>query len=168
MDEDGVDLYDLTHAIDRPGLARAQSGDPRGKRFVLRGPALDGRSIEVVCRLEVVSKRKTGSSDYCDGRLRTRRVRVVRQCGRRLRVIENVPAHVCDRCGMKCFDGPLVEPMEELLGCARSVKRAIGVPVMHFKAASRPRRSRIAAEGTRHAGREKRGASGACACFFRA
>jgi len=71
--------------------------------------------------------------DFCDGRLRPRRVRVVRSRGRKLIVIDNVPATVCDQCGMRYYDAPVVRSMEALLKRSGARKRTIKVALTQFE-----------------------------------
>jgi len=71
--------------------------------------------------------------DFCDGTLHPRRVRVVRSRGRKLIVIDDVPAMVCDQCGMRYYDAAVVRSMESLLRRSRSHKRTIKVTVTKFE-----------------------------------
>ena len=71
--------------------------------------------------------------DFCDGNLAPRQVRVVRSRGRKLMVIDNVPALVCGQCGMRHYDSPVVRSMEALLKRSRSHRRTIKVPVTTFE-----------------------------------
>ena len=71
--------------------------------------------------------------DFCEGRLEPRRVNVVRGRGRKLAVIEHVPAMVCVRCGMRYYDSVVVKSMEQIIRRAKSAKRSIKVPVTEFE-----------------------------------
>ena len=71
--------------------------------------------------------------DFCDGNLHPRRVRVVRSRARKLMVIDHVPAMVCDQCGMRYYNAPVVRGMEILLKRGRASKRSIKVPVAKFE-----------------------------------
>jgi YgiT-type zinc finger domain-containing protein len=71
--------------------------------------------------------------DLCDGELHPRRVRVVRSRARKLVIIDNVPAMVCNQCGTKYYDASAVRSMEVLLRRSRSHKRTIKVPVTKFE-----------------------------------
>ena len=51
MDDDGFEVEDVLNAVRRGRLREKQTSDPRGPRYVFRGPALDQRKMEVVARL---------------------------------------------------------------------------------------------------------------------
>jgi hypothetical protein len=51
MDNDELMEADVISAIVKGNMRRKQTRDPRGPRYIFRGNALDGRAIEVVCRL---------------------------------------------------------------------------------------------------------------------
>jgi len=70
--------------------------------------------------------------DFCEGHLESRHVRVVRSRGRRMVVIENVPALQCNRCGMRYYDSSVVRSMEAILKKRSSTKRMLRVPVRKF------------------------------------
>ena len=76
---------------------------------------------------------KAEPCDFCDGRLRRKAVQVVRGRGRKLVVIEEVPARVCDRCGIRYYDAEAVRGMEEILKRRGKMKRTIKVPVTTFE-----------------------------------
>jgi YgiT-type zinc finger domain-containing protein len=71
--------------------------------------------------------------DFCDGELHPRRVRVVRSRARKLVIIDNVPALVCNQCGMKYYDASAVRSMEAILRRSRAHTRTIKVPVTKFE-----------------------------------
>jgi YgiT-type zinc finger domain-containing protein len=73
------------------------------------------------------------SCDNCDGTLHARHVRVVRSRGRKVVIIEDVPANVCNKCGTRYYDASTVRSMEVLLKRSRSYKRSIKVPVTKFE-----------------------------------
>jgi hypothetical protein len=51
MDNDDLEEDDVRQAIVKGDLSARQTRGGRGTRFVIRGPALDGRDVSVVCRL---------------------------------------------------------------------------------------------------------------------
>ncbi len=71
--------------------------------------------------------------DFCEGRMEPRHVRVVRSRGRRMILIENVPALQCNRCGMRYYDSSVVRSMEAILKRRSSARRTIRVPVAKFE-----------------------------------
>jgi len=50
MPNDGLVTEDVENAILKGWVASKMTGDPAGTRYMVRGPALDGTEIEVVCR----------------------------------------------------------------------------------------------------------------------
>jgi len=50
MAEDGFDRADMEHAILCGFVEKKLTHDPRGTRYRLEGPALDGRMMHVLCR----------------------------------------------------------------------------------------------------------------------
>ncbi len=50
MRDDFLSMGDVKHAILNGRIIRRLTHDPRGIRYVLCGPARDGREINVVCR----------------------------------------------------------------------------------------------------------------------
>ena len=50
MDDDGVSALDVVATVVGGVLQAKQTHDPRGPRYVMRGQALDGRTLDVVCR----------------------------------------------------------------------------------------------------------------------
>ena len=71
--------------------------------------------------------------DFCDGRLSPRRVIVDWRRGRSLRVIENVPALVCDRCGERYYTQDVMRRLERLAAARRPARRTLKVPVARFE-----------------------------------
>jgi Domain of unknown function (DUF4258) len=52
MLDDQLERDDIEHAILKGRVDKKMTGDPRGPRFRVEGPASDGRLIHVVCRLD--------------------------------------------------------------------------------------------------------------------
>lgn len=52
MREDQLERRDLENAILKGRIQKRLTQDPRGPRYRVEGPALDGRTIHVVCRLD--------------------------------------------------------------------------------------------------------------------
>lgn len=70
--------------------------------------------------------------DFCPGTLHPKRVRVIRSRGRKLVIIDDVPATVCSRCGMRYYDATVVRGMEAILKRSPTHTRTIRVPVTKF------------------------------------
>ncbi|MDE0481459.1 MAG: DUF4258 domain-containing protein [Candidatus Poribacteria bacterium] len=51
MHNDALSTVDVKNAIRRGRIVQRLTHDPRGIRYVLSGPARDGREINVVCRI---------------------------------------------------------------------------------------------------------------------
>ncbi len=51
MDDEGVSAPDVVAAVVGRALQGKQTHDLRGPRYVMRGQALDGRTLDGVCRL---------------------------------------------------------------------------------------------------------------------
>ena len=56
MAEDGLIFPDIEWAIAHGHIRRKFTRDPRGARFELAGPALDGREIAIICRIKTTGK----------------------------------------------------------------------------------------------------------------
>ena len=56
MAEDDLAFADIETAIASGKVRRRFTGDPRGTRYEVVGPANDGRQIAVVCRLKTTGK----------------------------------------------------------------------------------------------------------------
>ncbi len=52
MRDDQLERSDIENAILQGRIQKRLTRDPRGVRYRLEGPALDGRIIHVVCRLD--------------------------------------------------------------------------------------------------------------------
>ncbi|MEK7677244.1 MAG: DUF4258 domain-containing protein [Verrucomicrobiota bacterium] len=50
MHEDNLERADVEHAIRHGAIEKRYTSDPRGTRYRVAGPALDGRVIRIVCR----------------------------------------------------------------------------------------------------------------------
>jgi YgiT-type zinc finger domain-containing protein len=74
--------------------------------------------------------------DRCDlcsaGRLRSRQVREYYRTGRRLVVMERVPAYVCDKCGERYYDADVAKRMRQLAKKASRVKERVSFPLVRF------------------------------------
>ncbi|NKQ36980.1 MAG: DUF4258 domain-containing protein [Chloroflexi bacterium] len=53
MLEDGLDRYDVEHAILKGRIEKRLTHDVRGTRYRVEGPVPDGRFIHVICRFHV-------------------------------------------------------------------------------------------------------------------
>jgi hypothetical protein len=54
MAEDGFERADIENAILKGFVQKKLTRDPRGTRFRVEGPAIDGRLIHVLCRFKEV------------------------------------------------------------------------------------------------------------------
>ena len=52
MRDDELQREDVEEAILEGQLQKKMTHDPRGPRYRIEGPTLDGRSIHVICRLD--------------------------------------------------------------------------------------------------------------------
>ncbi|HUT03786.1 MAG TPA: DUF4258 domain-containing protein [bacterium] len=50
---DDIDREDIEHAIQRGRIEKRLIRDPRGARYRIEGPAVDGRLMHVICRFHV-------------------------------------------------------------------------------------------------------------------
>jgi YgiT-type zinc finger domain-containing protein len=71
--------------------------------------------------------------DFCDGRLEPRHVTVDYRRGGALKVIEHVPALVCNHCGERYYSASTMRAMEAITKGGRTRKRFIRVPVSKFE-----------------------------------
>ncbi len=51
MQKDILSLLDVKHAVRKGRITQRFTHDPRGIRYRVTGPALDGRKINVICRI---------------------------------------------------------------------------------------------------------------------
>lgn len=56
MAEDDLILADIEMAIAHGQIRRKLTGDPRGTRYEIVGPAMDRRKIAVICRIKSTGK----------------------------------------------------------------------------------------------------------------
>jgi YgiT-type zinc finger domain-containing protein len=63
-----------------------------------------------------------------------RRVTVDQRSGKKLIVVEGVPATVCTRCHQRYYDAAVVRKLERILGQRQSARRQLRVPVVRFDA----------------------------------
>jgi hypothetical protein len=57
MAEDGLDILDVENVILKGALVRTEKDDPRGTKYVIMGPALDGLTpVEVVGRITAIGE----------------------------------------------------------------------------------------------------------------
>jgi YgiT-type zinc finger domain-containing protein len=72
---------------------------------------------------------------FCKGKVEQQKVNVDFRWGRKLKVIEKVPAGVCQQCGEKYFQAAVYKAMERLATSrAKPVARLV-VDVLHYKEA---------------------------------
>ena len=72
---------------------------------------------------------------FCKGRVVEEKVNVDFRWGRKLKVIENVPAGVCQQCGEKYFQSAVYKAMEKLAASRAKPAAHLTVDVVRFKKA---------------------------------
>jgi YgiT-type zinc finger domain-containing protein len=70
---------------------------------------------------------------FCKGRVVQEKVNVDFRWGRKLKVIEDVPAGVCQQCGEKYFQAAVYKAMEKLVVSRAKPVARLTVDVVHFK-----------------------------------
>jgi YgiT-type zinc finger domain-containing protein len=71
----------------------------------------------------------------CKGKVTETRLKVDFRWGRKLKVIENVPAGVCQQCGEKYFKSAVYKAMEKLASSRVKPSARLTVDVVRFKEA---------------------------------
>ncbi|MEW6615396.1 MAG: DUF4258 domain-containing protein [Thermodesulfobacteriota bacterium] len=56
MADDNLTFADIEMAIDKGRINRKFTRDPRGTRYEVIGPAIDGREIAIICRIKSTGK----------------------------------------------------------------------------------------------------------------
>jgi len=56
MANDDLMLTDIESAISNGKIGRRFTRDPRGTRYEIVGPAIDGRQVAVICRIKATGK----------------------------------------------------------------------------------------------------------------
>lgn len=74
-----------------------------------------------------------GKCQFCGGQVVKRRVRVDCRWGARLKVIEGVPAGVCQQCGERYFAAADYKAMEDLARSSTKPAAQVTVDVMRFR-----------------------------------
>lgn len=72
---------------------------------------------------------------FCKGKVVETKVKVDFRWGRKLKVIENVPAGVCQQCGEKYFQAAVYKAMEKLAASRAKPTARVTVDVVRFKEA---------------------------------
>ena len=72
---------------------------------------------------------------FCKGRLVEQKVKVDFRWGQRLKIIENVPATVCQQCGEQYFQSQVYKAMEKLALSRKKPAARLTVDVFRFKEA---------------------------------
>jgi YgiT-type zinc finger domain-containing protein len=70
---------------------------------------------------------------FCKGRVVQEKVNVDFRWGQKLKVIENVPAGVCQQCGEKYFQAAVYKAMEKLAASRAKPVARLTVDVVQFK-----------------------------------
>ena len=72
---------------------------------------------------------------FCKGRVVEQKIKVDFRWGRRLKIIEDVPASVCQQCGEQYFQSKVYKGMEQLAASRRKPAARLTVDVLRFKEA---------------------------------
>ena len=72
---------------------------------------------------------------FCKGRLGEQKVKVDFRWGQRLKIIEDVPASVCQQCGEQYFKAHVYKAMEKLAASRKKPAARLTVDVFRFKEA---------------------------------
>ena len=72
---------------------------------------------------------------FCKGKLIEQKVKVDFRWGQKLKIIENVPANVCQQCGEQYFQSGVYKAMEKLAASRKKLSSRLTVDVHRFKAA---------------------------------
>lgn len=72
---------------------------------------------------------------FCKGKVVQQKVKVDFRWGRKLKVIENVPAGVCRQCGEKYFQSSVYKAMEKLASSRVKPATRLTVDVVRYKKA---------------------------------
>jgi len=72
---------------------------------------------------------------FCKGKVVQERVKVDFRWGRKLKVIKNVPAGVCQQCGERYFQSEVYKAMEKLAASRVKPAARLTVDVVQFKRA---------------------------------
>ncbi len=67
--------------------------------------------------------------EYCNGTIVEKRVTLHRKVRAKYVLLENVPAGVCTKCGMRYFAANVLKTVEERLRGRRPAERQVVVPV---------------------------------------
>lgn len=70
---------------------------------------------------------------FCKGRVVKEKVKVDFRWGRKLKVIEDVPAGVCQQCGEKYFHSSVYKSMEKLAASRAKPAARLTVDVVRFR-----------------------------------
>lgn len=89
----------------------------------------------------MTGKRERRGSDtmkecyFCKGKLVQQNVKVDFRWGQKLKIIENVPARVCQQCGEQYFQSGVYKAMEKLAASRKKPAARLTVDVFRFKEA---------------------------------
>jgi YgiT-type zinc finger domain-containing protein len=72
---------------------------------------------------------------FCKGRVFPQKIKVDFRWGRKLKVIENVPASVCQQCGEKYFQSSVYKTMEKLAASRAKPASRLTIDVVRYKKA---------------------------------
>ncbi len=82
-------------------------------------------------------KKSNGMKDcyFCKGRVSEQKVKVDFRWGHKLKIIENVPAAVCQQCGETYFQSEVYKTMQKLAASRKKPAARLTVDVHRFRQA---------------------------------
>jgi YgiT-type zinc finger domain-containing protein len=87
----------------------------------------------VIGQRESEGKAMVTACYFCKGRVVQEKIDVDFRWGRKLKVIEKVPAGVCQQCGEQYFEAAVYKAMEKLVTSRAKPVAHLTVDVMQFK-----------------------------------
>jgi len=72
----------------------------------------------------------TVNCDYCQGKTKARRVKKHHDYKKRLYIVENVTAEVCQECGERYFHATTLDAIDRMLDGKHKVKKTLKVEVV--------------------------------------
>ena len=93
---------------------------------------LSGKTIGKLARK---GEAMTKECYFCKGRVVRENTKVDFRWGQKLKVIENVPAGICQQCGEKYFESTVYKAMEKLVASRARPTARLTVDVVQFKKA---------------------------------
>jgi YgiT-type zinc finger domain-containing protein len=70
--------------------------------------------------------------EFCDGTVEPRTIRALFTRRGQTVYVDNVPAHVCNRCGEKYYDAPVYKRLEQIAKQSSRIKNKISFPLAKY------------------------------------